>query len=121
MEKTIRAHTPLMFSRIFCGSPTREFQRALADTKLVTAVDVSYLTQKNVGPIRVIAQTTPENARDAVRAIYREISRFNDKDYYTDEQLESAKALLEAEDLYFREKMSEYTHTISFWWASTGS
>ncbi|MEJ7617846.1 MAG: pitrilysin family protein, partial [Pyrinomonadaceae bacterium] len=100
--------------------PNSRFQRALVDTGLVTAADVSYLTQKNVGPIRVIAQTTPEKAREAVRAIYSEIARFNEKNYYTDEQLESAKALLEAEDLYFREKMSEYTHTISFWWASTG-
>ena len=34
--------------------------------------------------------------------------------------METAKALLEAEDLFDREKVSEYTHTISFWWASTG-
>ena len=39
---------------------------------------------------------------------------------FTDEQLESAKALLEADDLYSREKLSDYTHTLSFWWASTG-
>jgi len=35
-------------------------------------------------------------------------------------RLESAKALLEAEDLYSREKVDDYTHTIGFWWASTG-
>jgi zinc protease len=28
--------------------------------------------------------------------------------------------LVEADDLYSREKLSEYSHTISFWWASTG-
>jgi len=48
------------------------------------------------------------------------VAHFNDKDYFTDEQLESAKALLEADDLYSREKLSEYAHTVSFWWASTG-
>jgi zinc protease len=48
------------------------------------------------------------------------VARFNDKNYFTDEQLESAKALLEADDLYSREKLSEYAHTLSFWWASTG-
>ncbi|MCA1606915.1 MAG: hypothetical protein LC775_15925, partial [Acidobacteria bacterium] len=41
-------------------------------------------------------------------------------DYSTDEQLETAKSLLEANDLYDREKLSDYTHIISFWWASTG-
>jgi zinc protease len=100
--------------------PNSRFQRALVDTGLVNGVAIGYYTQRNVGPISVIAQTTPDKARAAVKAIYNEISHFNDKDYFTDEQLESAKALLEADDLYSREKLSEYAHTLSFWWASTG-
>lgn len=99
--------------------PNSRFQRALVDTGLVTAVNFGYLTQRNVGPIKIFAQTTPDKARAAIRAIYEEIAHFNDKDYYTNEQLESAKALLEAEELYSREKLSEYVHSISFWWAST--
>ena len=27
---------------------------------------------------------------------------------------------MEADDLYSREKLSEYTHTLAFWWSSTG-
>jgi zinc protease len=100
--------------------PNSRFQRALVDTGLVTGVDIGYYTQRNVGPINIVAQTSPDKARAALRAIYNEVAHFNDKDYYTDEQLESAKALLEADDLYSREKLSEYTHTLSFWWASTG-
>jgi zinc protease len=100
--------------------PDSRFQRALVDTGLVTAANLGYYTQRNVGPINIIAQTTPEKARAATRAIYNEVAHFNDRDYYTDEQLETAKALLEADDLFSREKLSDYTHTISFWWASTG-
>jgi len=100
--------------------PNSRFQRALVDTGLVNAVGIGYLTQRNVGPITIFAQTSPEKARAATQAIYNEIAHFNDKDYYTDEQLESAKALLEADDLYSREKLSDYAHTLSFWWASTG-
>ncbi len=100
--------------------PNSRFQRNLVDTGLVTGVDLSYYTQRNVGPIALIAQTTPDKARAALKALYEEVAHFNDKDYYTDEQLESAKALLEADDLYSREKLSDYTHTLSFWWASTG-
>ncbi|HLN97472.1 MAG TPA: pitrilysin family protein [Pyrinomonadaceae bacterium] len=100
--------------------PNSRFQRALVDSGLVSGVNLGYYTQRNVGPINIIAQTTPENARAAVRAIYNEVAHFNDPDYYTDEQLETAKALLEADDLFSREKLSDYTHTISFWWASTG-
>jgi zinc protease len=100
--------------------PGSKFQRDLVDTGLASGVMINYYTQKNVGPIRIMAQTTPEKAKATVDAIYKEISHFNDKDYFTDEQLESAKALLEAEDLYSREKLSEYIHSISFWWGSTG-
>jgi zinc protease len=100
--------------------PNSRFQRALVDTGLVTGVGIGYYTQRNVGPISIIAQTTPEKAHAAIKAIYDEVAHFNDKDYFTDEQLESAKALLEADDLYSREKLSDYTHTLSFWWASTG-
>jgi len=100
--------------------PDSRFQRALVDTGLVTGVDLSYYTQRNVGPIQVLAQTTPDKAKAALRAIYKEIASFNDPNYFTDEQLEAAKGLLEADDLYGREKLSEYTHTLGFWWSSTG-
>jgi len=100
--------------------PNSRFQRDLVDTGLVTAVSVGYYTQRNVGPISIIAQTTPDKAHAAIKAIYDEIAHFNDKDYFTDDQLESAKALLEADDLYSRESLGDYSHTISFWWASTG-
>jgi zinc protease len=83
-------------------------------------VSLGYYTQRNVGPIYLTFQTTPDRAREALQAVYNEIEDFNDPDYFTDEELESAKALLEADDLYSREKLSEYTHIISFWWASTG-
>jgi zinc protease len=100
--------------------PNSRFQRALVDSGLTAGAAIGYYTQRNVGPISIIVQTTPDKAHAAIKAIYNEVAHFNDKDYYTDEQLESAKALLEADDLYSREKLSDYSHTLSFWWSSTG-
>ncbi len=108
-----------VFSYIL-NQPNSRFQKALVDTGLVTGVGLGYYTQRNVGPITLTAQTTPDKARQAIKAINAEIAKFNDKDYFTNQQLESAKTLLEANDLYDREKASEYVHTISFWWSSTG-
>ena len=102
------------------SQPNSRFQRALVDSGLTTGVGIGYYTQRNVGPISIVAQTTPDKAHAVIKAIYNEVAHFNDKDYFTDEQLESAKALLEADDLYSREKLSDYSHTLSFWWASTG-
>jgi len=100
--------------------PDSRFQRNLVDTGLVNGVAMGYYTQRNVGPINIIFQTSPDKAQAALKAVYDEVTHFNDKDYYTDEQLDSAKALLEADDLYSREKFDEYAKTLGFWWSSTG-
>lgn len=100
--------------------PNSRFQRALVDKGLATSVGIGYYTQRNIGPITIILQTTPEKAHQAIAAVYNEVSHFNDADYFTNDQLESAKALLEADDLYSREKPDEYAKTLAFWYASTG-
>jgi zinc protease len=101
--------------------PDSRLQRALIDSGLAVAVDVHYYTQRNVGPIRITLVTTPGKAKAAVAALYNEISHFNDPTYFTDEELANAKTLVEARDLFMREKVSEYTHILGFWWASTGT
>src|ERR1051326_2819701 len=75
------------------SQPDSRFQRNLVDTGLVNGVTIGYYTQRNVGPINVVFQTTPDKTKAALKALYNEIAHFNDKDYYTDDQLESAKAL----------------------------
>ncbi len=102
------------------GQPNSRFQRALVDSGLANAVDFNYYTQRNVGPIAALIQTSPEKAKAAVKALHDQISHFADPNYFTDEELANAKALLEADDLFSREKPSEYVHNIAFWWSSTG-
>lgn len=92
----------------------------LVDSQLTVATNVHYYTQRNTGPIRITLVTSPDKAKQALKTIYGEIAKFTEPTYFTDEELENAKTLLEAEDLYRREKLSEYSHTLSFWWSSTG-
>ncbi len=100
--------------------PDSRLQRVMVDSQLSVNAGVHYYTQRNVGPIRITLVTSPDKAKQALKSIYSEIDKFTDPAYFTDEELENAKSLLEAEDLYRREKLSEYSHTISFWWSSTG-
>ncbi|MGI8786146.1 MAG: M16 family metallopeptidase [Pyrinomonadaceae bacterium] len=102
------------------SQPNSHFQRALIDSGLATVADVSYYTQRNVGPILLTLQTTPEKAKAALKAAYAEVAQFDKPDYFTDEELKNAKMILEARDLFDREKSSEYAHTLGFWWSSTG-
>lgn len=100
--------------------PDSKFARALIDTGLTTGAAVGYLTQRNVGPLTITAQTTPAKFREAVKAVNEQIMQFDAADYFTDEELESAKTLLDVNEVYSREKPSEYAHSLSFWWASSG-
>lgn len=100
--------------------PDSKFQRALIDTGLVTGVGLNYYTQRNVGPISLLISTTPEKAKEALAAVYKQIEQFDKPDYYTDQELENSKNLLEARDLFEREKLSNYSHTLAFWWSTTG-
>jgi zinc protease len=100
--------------------PNSRFQRKLVDSQMVTGAGLGYYTQRNVGPISAVMVTTPDKAKAAVKTFYDEVAQFDKPDYFTDEELENAKTLLEADDLYSREKLSDYSHTLSFWWSTSG-
>jgi zinc protease len=100
--------------------PDSRFQRNLVDSGLTVGADIGYYTQRNVGPIQVTVVTSPDKAKAALKAVYAEIAQFDKPDYFTNEELENAKTILESRDLFDREKLSEYAHTLSFWWSSTG-
>ncbi len=100
--------------------PDSRFQRNLVDSGLAASVNFGYYTQRNVGPIQLVLTTSPEKAKAALAATYKEINAFTQPNYFTDEELEAAKTILENNDLFDREKASEYAHTLGFWWSSTG-
>ncbi len=108
-----------VFSYII-SQPDSRFQRAMVDSGLTVSADLGYYTQRNVGPIQTTLVTSPEKAKDAVKAFYGELAQFDKADYFTDEELENAKTILESRDLFEREKLSDYAHTLGFWWSSTG-
>lgn len=108
-----------VFSYIL-SQPNSRFQRAMVDSGLTVGADINYYTQRNVGPISLTLVTTPDKAKAALAAAYAEIAQFDKPDYFTDEELESAKTILESRDLFDREKLSDYSHTLGFWWSSTG-
>jgi zinc protease len=108
-----------VFSYII-SQPNSRFQRNLIDSGLAAQASIGYYTQRNVGPIKLIMVTQPDKAKKALSTVYTEIAQFTQPNYFTDEDLESAKTILESNDLFDREKASEYAHTLGFWWSSTG-
>lgn len=108
-----------VFSYIL-SQPNSRFQRKMVDSGLSVSAAIGYYTQRNVGPINLVMVTRPENAKKALAEAYSEIAQFTRPDYFTDEELDSARTILESNDLFDREKSSDYAHTLGFWWSSTG-
>ncbi len=108
-----------VFSYIL-SQPDSKFHRALVDSGLTVGVDLTYYTQRNVGPITLTLITSPEKAKQALKVAYEQVAKFDDPEYFSDRELENAKTLLESRDLFEREKLSNYAHTLAFWWSSTG-
>jgi zinc protease len=94
-----------------------EFQKKLVESGLCSFVNLQYQTLNHTGPIRVVAQMSPEKFAEAERAIYGEIARLANPDFYTDEQLENAKVQLERSELFDQERPSQFVHTVGYWWS----
>lgn len=102
------------------GQKTSQFQKNLVDSGIALQADLSYYTQQHTGPITASLVTPPGNILKAKQAFMDELAKFTDPGYFSDEQLKTAKTLLEVDAIYNQEKASDYVSTVSFWWAVTG-
>ncbi len=115
---TKATYTADVFSYIM--KQNSKFPRILTGSGLFTSVYFSYLTLAHKGPITIIAQTTAEKFPQARKALFEEIKYLIDPEYFTDDQIESAKTNLEVEDKYDWERPSTYAQAVGFWWSVTG-
>jgi len=97
--------------------PTSAFQQRLVDSGLWQGVGVNYYTLNNVGPITISGQTTPEKLKAALAALYAEIEKLDDPNYFSAEALEQVKAHRTVDSAFGRERTSGFAHTIGFWWS----
>lgn len=95
-----------------------KFQKELVDKGLALQVGISYQTQKYTGPIQIFAVPNPANVAGCVAALKEQINMFDNDDYITDEQLETAKRQLEIQMLQQYDVTSELSHTLAYWWCS---
>ncbi|MBC7913283.1 MAG: insulinase family protein [Pyrinomonadaceae bacterium] len=95
-----------------------KFSKALVDAGLAYQVNIGYLTQKHTGPISVFVVPNPAKLKECVAEVKRQIALWDSPDYLTNEQIETAKRMLEISQVKDEEITSEFVHTISFWWAS---
>jgi len=100
--------------------PQSRFQRRLVESGIAQGAGFNYYTQRYVGPISAQVVTTPTQTRKALDALWEEIQAFDSPDYFTDEELATAKQILRMQALYESEETSDWVHTPAFWWSTTG-
>ena len=99
------------------NDPSSQFQQRLVDSGLWQAVVVNYYTLNHTGPITISGQTSPEQLREALAALYSEIAKFDAPGYFTSDELEAVKAHRAVTSAFDRERSSGFAHTLGFWWS----
>jgi zinc protease len=106
-----------VFSFILSQTASR-FQQQLIDSGLALQVQFGYQTQKYVGPIQLFMVPNPTRVKDCLKKLEEEINLWDSDDYFTDEQIETAKNQLAIQETYNSEKTSTYVHSITLWWST---
>lgn len=100
------------------GQPDSKFQKNLVDAGLVDGIGLGYQSLTYTGPITLTARTSADRYQSALAAVEAEVEKFDDPDYFTDEQIEFAKNQLEISEIYGRERADQFSRTVSYWWCA---
>ncbi len=107
-----------VFSFILSQNSSK-FHQEMVETGLTQGISVNYHTLRYIGPISIfLVLKDPQKLDEALNKLYEHIDQWDSDDYFTDEQIQTAKDLLAVSDAYNRERSSSFIHTLTFWWAS---
>ena len=95
-----------------------KLQRDLVDAGLANSVNVSYQTLRYVGTISIFIVPKPDKIDEVMEVVDKHINMWDSDDYFTDEMIETAKTQLAIQDAYSKESVTNFIHTITYWWAS---
>lgn len=101
------------------GLNSSKLQQALVDKGLASSVSLSYTTSHYTGPITLFVVPNPNKLKECYAEVMAQVAMLNKPDYYTDEQLADAKAILLRNHSRETEKPSSLPSQLSFQWAST--
>ena len=101
------------------GLNSSKWQQALIDKGLATAAGVYYGTNYYSGPIQIFVVPNPAKLKECYTEVMNQIAQFGNPDYLTEEQLQTAKEVFRRNDIRSKEKPSQLSSNLTYWWAST--
>jgi zinc protease len=96
-----------------------KWQQALINSGLATYSFAGYQTAKYTGPINIYLLPNPNKLKDCYSEVMNQVNMWGNDDYFTDEQLQDAKASLIRDEIRRKEKPSSLANELSFHWCST--
>ena len=110
-------YTADVFSYII-NQNSSKINKALIQSGLASNLHVDYLTCKYVGPISLVITPNPNKLKECIEEIKRQIDLMDSDDYFTAEQIETSRRMLEIKNIREEEITTNYVHTLSFWWTA---
>jgi zinc protease len=101
------------------GLNSSKWTQALIDKGLATYAGLSYLTNKYVGPIQMFVVPNPAKMKECYDEVMNQVAQFDKPDYFTDEQIQTAKDVMFRNELRGNEKPSGLPSRLTYFWAST--
>jgi zinc protease len=109
-------YTADVFSYIL-NQESSMFHKELVDAGLATEAGIGYSTDLYTGPIQMRIVPNPQKIKECIAKAEEQINKWDSDDYFTDQQLATAKKKLAIQEEYNREQTSGYVHALGFWWA----
>lgn len=100
------------------GLNSSKWKQAIVDKGLASAIDIQYQTLKYVGPQVIYVLPNPDKLKECHQEIMKQIVMWTDADYFTDAQLEDAKANLRRSFIRRQEKPSSLASQLTYYWCS---
>ncbi|MGI4749938.1 MAG: M16 family metallopeptidase [Janthinobacterium lividum] len=107
-----------IFSTILAMNSSK-LQQALVDKGLATNASINYSTARYTGPIEMDITPNPTKLKQCFDEVNHQVTLFSNPDYYTDQQLADAKAIVLRNAIRRKEKPSSLASQLSFQWCST--
>ena len=96
------------------------FQQNLVDDGPFQQATMSYYTQNHGPTIRFQGVFRPDARSAAMKAMLREVARFDDPGYFSKDQLEAAKNKLIVDRTFNVENGRDFLQGLGFWWSVAG-
>ena len=99
--------------------PSARLQRAFREGGATNGVRLGYYTQREGGEISASCSIRDDKVLEARALLFRELEAMAEPGYWSAEEIALAKRGLEIDRAYSAESGADFSHTLSFWWASS--